>query len=269
MRILEYQAQQKVTEYCYCGDGEPLVFVHGVGLNFEAWEPQLHHFSKSHRVVAINLPGHGKSVMLEPNSNLEDFVNWLHEVLTGLSLQNINLVGHSLGALICAGYAITHSEKVRRVALLSCVYKRSKEARLAVIKRLAKATKGTIEVESTLQRWYDDAPQFSDLHAQTKSWLKSTDAEAYAQAYQAFAFGDTTFAKRLCEIECPALVLTGGADPNSTELDATKISDQIPNSILHVVPNHRHMVNLTSPVHVNATLQQWLECNADSPDGSL
>ena len=57
------------------GQGFPLVFVHGFTTTSEFWKEQAEEFSKSYRVIRINLPGHGASPSPASRSyRIEDFV---------------------------------------------------------------------------------------------------------------------------------------------------------------------------------------------------
>ena len=49
------------TAYAEQGAGEPLVLVHGVGMRLEAWAPQMAALGRYHRVIAVDMPGHGES----------------------------------------------------------------------------------------------------------------------------------------------------------------------------------------------------------------
>ena len=62
--------------YVDLGDGEPVVLVHGVGLRLEAWAPQIASLAATHRVVAVDLPGHGASAPIQTGSGLAAFVDW-------------------------------------------------------------------------------------------------------------------------------------------------------------------------------------------------
>ena len=43
------------------GQGEAVLLIHGVGLNAEAWGPQIAALAETHRVIALDMPGHGQS----------------------------------------------------------------------------------------------------------------------------------------------------------------------------------------------------------------
>ena len=54
-----------------------MVLLHGVGLRLEAWAPQIESLAKTHRVIALDLPGHGGSSPISKGSGLDAFVDWL------------------------------------------------------------------------------------------------------------------------------------------------------------------------------------------------
>jgi pimeloyl-ACP methyl ester carboxylesterase len=112
--------------YVDAGEGEPVVLIHGVGLRLEAWAPQIESLAATHRVIAVDLPGHGASSPIGQGSRLDSFVDWLVAALDDLGLDSVNVAGHSMGALIAGGCAVTAPERVRRVALLSAVHRRER-----------------------------------------------------------------------------------------------------------------------------------------------
>lgn len=240
------------------GKGEPIVLLHGVGMQSAAWTPQIAALKDTHRVLALDLPGHGGSDHLPAASGLPDFVAWCSAVISELDIGPINVVGHSMGALIAAGYTVAHPDQVRRVALLNAVWRRNPDASKAVISRAAKIHEGHADLEAPLSRWFEDTPADAAASALVRSWLSSVNLEGYATAYTAFAHGDTTYAARLPEIACPFLALTADGDLNSTPEMSQQMSAQAPNGYAVEIRGHRHMVNLTAPDQVNAHLLELL-----------
>ena len=240
------------------GTGEPLVLIHGVGMQSAAWDPQIDVFSKTHHVIALDLPGHGESDPLPIDSELPYFVAWLHAALLALNTGPVSLAGHSMGALVSAGFAITHPDMVSRLALLNGVFQRSKIERVAVIARAAEIRAGEFDLEIPLTRWFGDSA--TDKHARTKvsKWLATVNREGYAASYDAFARGDSTYADQFHKITCPLLTLTGDGDLNSSPAMAKKMARVAKNGKSVIIIGHRHMVNLTAPDQVNAALQDWL-----------
>lgn len=238
------------------GAGAPLVLIHGVGLRAEAWGPQISDLQSEFRILAVDMPGHGQTDPLGSGATLPDYVAWAAMVLRDLNLGPVAVAGHSMGALIAMGLTVTSPERVDRLAILNGVYRRSPQAQAAVLARAEEIAQGHANPSAPLSRWFDAGDPLRD---QVRNWLQTVDPRGYAAAYRAFAMGDCTYAARLSEIQCKTLVLTGELDGNSTPEMANLIAAQIPNAVVSVIPNARHMVNLTAPDAVTAALKLWLK----------
>jgi (E)-2-((N-methylformamido)methylene)succinate hydrolase len=241
------------------GTGEPLVLIHGVGMQASAWYPQIDALSQDFRVIAVDMPGHGQSSPLDAHATLPHFVQWAIEFIEALDAGPVNLAGHSMGSLIAAGVAVTRPDRVRRVAVLNGVYRRTHEARQAVLDRAAELRSGTIDIDTPLRRWFNDEEAQRMAAQRVESWLRAVDLEGYATAYTAFARGDETYADGWRDIACPALILTGADDPNSTPAMAEQMAQAAHNGRAVVIDSERHMVNLTAPEAVNRALREWLQ----------
>ena len=238
------------------GKGEPIVLLHGVGMRLEAWGPQLAALAPTHRVIAVDLPGHGESRPLPAEAGLADFVAWAGELLDDLACGPANVAGHSMGALIALGLAVSQPAKVKRVALLNGVFRRTPQARGAVVARAAEIRTGHFDCDGPVRRWFGDSD--SPARRATHEWLAGVDRCAYATAYGAFAHGDDVYAGGIGGLASPALFLTGEDDPNSTPAMSRAMAELAPRGRAVIVPGHRHMVGLTAPDAVNEALKAWL-----------
>ena len=244
--------------YVDAGEGEPVVLVHGVGLRLEAWSPQIDALAATHRVIAVDLPGHGASAPIGRGSGLAEFVDWMLAALDDLGLASVNIAGHSMGALIAGGCVATAPERVRRVALLSAVHRRDSAASAAVKARAATIAAGEVDPVAPLSRWFGDDCATSEPYRLVKEWLTAVDTDAYATAYGAFAEGDAVYADCLPNVICPALFLTGELDPNSTPQMTRDLAAASPHGEARIIAGHRHMVTMTAPDEVTAALRHWL-----------
>lgn len=244
--------------YVEVGEGEALLFVHGVGLRLEAWAPQIEALATTHRVIAVDLPGHGASSPIGRGSGLAEFIDWFTTTLDDLGLDSVNVAGHSMGALIAGGCAVFAPDRVRRVALLSAVHRRDSAAAAAVRARAVEIAAGELDPIAPLSRWFGDECVTSQPYLLVKDWLTSVDIYGYATAYGAFAEGDDLYADRWPGVTCPALLLTGELDPNSTPQMSRDLAAAAPNAEACIVADHRHMVSMTAPDEVNAALRHWL-----------
>lgn len=246
--------------YADMGSGEPVVLIHGVGMRLEAWGPQIDALRKTHRIIAVDLPGHGESRPLPDDARLSEYVAFFADFLDWLKLGPVNVAGHSMGALIAGGLAAERPQAIARVALLNGVYRRGEAARQAVMARAAEIVSGDFDREAPLKRWFgtDQGRDQEEAYALCRTLLATVDAKGYATAYRAFAEGDAVYADHWPSISCPALFLTGDGDLNSTPDMAEAMAKAAQHGKAVVIAGHRHMVNLTAPDAVNAALAAWL-----------
>ena len=77
-----------------------VIFIHGAGMDRTVWSMQARFFAHhGFSIVNLDLPGHGKSEG-PACKTIEEYSDWLCELISYLGLDNVSLVGHSLGSLI-------------------------------------------------------------------------------------------------------------------------------------------------------------------------
>lgn len=77
-----------------------LVFVHGWNCDRSYWSEQLDHFAQDHRVVTVDLAGHGDSSLNRTEWTMQAFGQDVSAVVTALDLREVVLVGHSMGGKV-------------------------------------------------------------------------------------------------------------------------------------------------------------------------
>jgi len=116
------------------GEGKPtFVFVHGWACDRSSFAPQAKHFSRRHRVVSIDLYGHGESDKAPANVSIATYADDVAYLIEQLDLGRVVAVGHSMGALVLLQLAVAHPEQVLAVVLVDpSSFVRSPEQRAAV-----------------------------------------------------------------------------------------------------------------------------------------
>jgi 3-oxoadipate enol-lactonase len=95
--------------YEVAGEGQPLVLIHGNGLDHRNWDDQFLPLSKRFKVIRYDVCGFGKSPAPdpeEPGSNYDDLKN----LLDYLDIKQAHICGLSMGSGIAVDYAIAHPE---------------------------------------------------------------------------------------------------------------------------------------------------------------
>ncbi len=101
------------------GDGAGvLLFVHGAGMDHTVWVMPARHFArKGYRVLAPDLPGHGRSGG-KPLTSVEAMADWLAALLDAVGAASATVLGHSMGSLIASDFAARHPARRQRLVLL-------------------------------------------------------------------------------------------------------------------------------------------------------
>ena len=102
------------------GSGPSLVLLHGIGSNADSFAELLPLLPPDRQVVAWNAPGYGASAPLGPDWPVAaDYADALEAFLDRLGLDRVTLVGHSLGTLMGAAFAVARPARVERLLLAS------------------------------------------------------------------------------------------------------------------------------------------------------
>lgn len=107
------------VNYVDVGEGPVLVFVHGLSGNWMNWLENLPEFAADHRVIALDLPGFGRSPLPSSEITIGLFCDVLIALIHQLDLGAVTLIGNSMGGQISAKLAIEHPELVERMVLVS------------------------------------------------------------------------------------------------------------------------------------------------------
>ena len=95
-----------------------VVFIHGAGQDHTIWVLPTRYFVRHERnVLAVNLPGHGRSEG-PPLESIEALADWIVGVLDAAGIEKSAVVGHSMGSLIALESAFRHPDRVRAIALV-------------------------------------------------------------------------------------------------------------------------------------------------------
>ena len=109
--------------YTDAGAGDPpILFVHGYSCDSHDWSWQLPHFASTHRVIAVDLRGHGRSSVPEDGYDPSQYAADLAALLERQSVAPVVAIGHSLGGAIVSALAVEHAEMVRAVVVVDPAY---------------------------------------------------------------------------------------------------------------------------------------------------
>ena len=102
-----------MINYNISGSGDTtLLFVHGWCINQTYWDHQVSRFESKYQVVTLDLPGHGASGSERSQWTIENFGEDVSMIINALNLENVVLVGHSMGGNIILEAANNNQNEV-------------------------------------------------------------------------------------------------------------------------------------------------------------
>ncbi|MFS2156796.1 alpha/beta fold hydrolase [Pseudomonas sp. Pseusp122] len=251
------------TCYQVSGQGQPVVLIHGVGLNKEMWGGQVVGLADQYQVIVYDMLGHGASPRPPANVDLKGYAEQLLELLDHLQLQKVTVIGFSMGGLIARAFALHFPQRLDALVVLNSVFNRSEQQRAGVIERTAQAAEHgpDANAEAALARWFSLEYQGANP-AQIKALrqtLADNDPQGYLTTYSLFATQDMYRAEDLGSLKVPTLIATGELDPGSTAQMARQLAQKIPGAEVVVLEQQRHMMPMESPRLVNRMLLEFLD----------
>lgn len=251
------------TSYLATGQGQPVVLIHGVGLNKEMWGGQIVGLATRYRVIAYDMLGHGASPRPAAGTGLVGYAEQLRELLDHLQVTQASVVGFSMGGLVARAFALHCPQYLAGLVVLNSVFNRSPEQRAGVIARTSQAAEHgpDANAEAALSRWFSREYQAANPAqiAAIRQTLAGNDPQGYLTTYELFATQDMYRAEDLGQIQVPTLIATGELDPGSTPEMAAQLAQRIPGAQVAVLAEQRHMMPVESPRLVNQLLLQFLD----------
>lgn len=241
--------------YSVQGKGDlALVFIHCWACDRNLWENQVPEFSKKHRVVTVDLPGHGQSGQERKSWSIESYGDDVKTVVTKLDLKRVVLVGSSMGAPIALEAMRRMPERVAAIvpvdSLLNVNEKVPPEQLDAVIKQMQADYKGTT---TTLMNQFFFSPRTpAAVKERVLREATSRPPELAVAILKAIFAYDAIPALR--ETKVPIHAING--DHNPTNLEANR--KYAPQFDAAIIKDTGHYPMLENPARFNQLLAEIL-----------
>ncbi|MFN2120631.1 MAG: alpha/beta fold hydrolase [Anaerolineales bacterium] len=230
----------------------PVILLHGAGGTHLYWPPQLRRIP-GRRILALDLPGHGKSDG-SGRQSIDAYVDDVDAFIRSIGLNTVVLAGHSMGGAIAIELAGRYPGRVLGLCLVST------GAKLRVSPEILSGTDDPAAFSATVTRIVDlsfaaDAsPRLKQLAAQRMRETRSSVLHGDFLACNAF-----DASPRVSGLDMPTLVVCGEQDRMTPPHSSHWLRSHIAGSRLELVPHAGHMVMLEQPDAVTALLDQFLD----------
>jgi pimeloyl-ACP methyl ester carboxylesterase len=231
----------------------PIILVHGAGGNHLYWPPELRRMPNE-RILAVDLPGHGKSQGIGQHT-IDDYADGILAFMKALKLASAVLVGHSMGGAVALQVAIKARRRVVGLALLGSA------ARLRVAPELLQALSDPFRAEAAADTITENSfspstsPRLMEL-ARARLF-ESRSSVLYGDFLACHAF-EPPF-EAVARIAAPTLLIFGEDDRMVPVPAGRLLQEYLPHARLEVVPNAGHMVMLEQPERVMELLASFVQ----------
>ncbi|HEX4734378.1 MAG TPA: alpha/beta fold hydrolase [Thermoleophilaceae bacterium] len=255
------------------GEGDPIVFVHGLSGAWVNWLENIPHFARDHRVIAMDLPGFGHSPMPAEKISVSGYGQIVDELLGALDVDRAVIVGNSMGGFIGAEVAIQFSTRVEKLVLVSAagisIEHQRNEPVLRVLELLddwlilgggwaatrSEALSGRPRIRRQIMKLV--AHRAEKLPAALiAEQVKGSGKPGFVPALDALT--DYPIRDRLADIRCPVLVVWGEQDRLVPVRDAYEFGRLIPDARVVVWPETGHVAMLERPDAFNALVDEFI-----------
>lgn len=235
------------------GDAQstPLILIHGAGGDSRHFPPEIRRL-RGKRVLAPDLPGHGKSSGAGMQS-IPAYAAVLLEWLDRLEIPKVIAAGHSMGGGIVQALALHHPERLKGIILVGS------GARLRVAPQILEnaAQEATYpQTIAVVTEWYYSPaapPRMRELAARRLAEVRPSVVYGDYLACNQF-----DVMEQIAQITLPTLVLCGADDVLTPPKYSHYLASKIRGAALQIIPQAGHMVMVEQPQQVAAAMQDFI-----------
>lgn len=243
------------------GSGPALVLLHGMGASWQWWLENIPALAHRHRVIAVDLPGFGRSDPLPKPAEITTHARTVTELLGQLGVRSATITGHSMGGLVALAMAKADPCLVQNLVLVGAGGVPMTERRLQIILamlrvfsaglrltfvRRALATEGWLRQMALRPAFHDPAVLSPELAAVTMPLL---NAPGFVDAVA--ASGRAVRESVPEDITCPVLLLWGEYDRMAPVHCAEDMHRRLSDSELVIIPGSGHTPAVERPDQFN------------------
>jgi pimeloyl-ACP methyl ester carboxylesterase len=259
------------VNYAEIGKGPAVLLVHGLGGCWRNWLENLPHLGRSHRAIAIDLPGFGHSPMPSWPIEMPSYSRLIHDFCEKLGIDRVAaLVGHSMGGLVLTEAVLERPERFERLVLAAAAgltFAHRQRARThpallafeATVRPLARPFTTWLARPQGRQVAFGALARAPNRLRPELLWETiepSLRAPGFAPAIRAIGRYDGR--SRVSQVALPTLVAWGRNDQIVPVRDAYRYHREIPGSQLEIFERTGHMLQFERPARFNALLDGFL-----------
>lgn len=243
------------------GQGDPVVFSHGLGGNHAIWYQQVFEFAQNHLVITWDQRGFGQSTNINEQAGPEAAARDLEALLDHLGIEKAHLIGQSMGGWTTMAFVLDHPKRVRSVVFadtIAGIYTPAIEEQFDAYIRSA------FSAPVRGAQPFGSHPAIGTKHTA----IHPTHAFLYEQIGSATSPPPPTIARLLREtgydhekirsIDAPVFFIVGSDDPIFTPASIAVAAELIPKSRVVEIPDAGHSPYFELPDQWNTEVLEFL-----------
>lgn len=242
--------------------GPPIIFIHGFPFDKSMWNPQVEFFKKTHRVIAYDLRGFGKSTRGNEEQNISLFADDLVKMMDILEIPNAIVCGLSMGGYILLNAVNRYPQRFKAIVLsdTQCIADtdEGREKRYKSIEQI-KAEGTSAFASSFVNNAFCSSSLIGkkEIVENIKQVILSASPEIIVSTLKALAIRNESCSS-LDNIDIPTLILCGKEDKITPVLQSVFLKEHISSSILATIDDAGHLSNLEQPEIFNEQLSNFI-----------
>lgn len=275
---VRYQQLEDGQEVAYVdeGEGEAIILIHGLGSYIPAWKQTIPALAEKYRVIALDLPGFGKSSKDVNSYSIPSFAKIVADLQDSLGIKKATWIGHSMGSQIALRAALNYPDKINKLVLLAPAgFETFTEQEGTMMSNFVTpqsiiATPDSL-IRQTFKATFFNFPQEAQFMIEDRVAIREAEnfdgyARAYAESVQAMLDGPVF--EELSDINKQSLIIYGKQDmliPNRQlhgDLTTQKVAEtghkKLPNSQLKMIDRAGHFVHFEQSEMVNKKILNFL-----------
>ena len=245
------------------GSGPAIVAIHGWGGNRHVWKPQVADFSRAHRLIAIDIRGHGDSGRPAGDQHYSPatIAADVRALMDRLNIDRAVLMGQSMGTFV--GQLVYHGDpkRVRALVLTGAISGSPPKGQIAGV--WVEGVVKDIEING-IKSYLDRNIQYFFSPGFDPAIMKAATVECYKLDQQAAiaycrAVSGYSIRDRLHEIRVPTLIIDGSMDGRTPVEEGEFINRQIPDAWLKLIKGAGHLANVEQPAVFNRAVLSFID----------
>ncbi len=249
------------------GTGPPIVLLHGINANHRSFDGWVRELSLDHRVITIDLPGHG---LTGPDPARRYSWREMAALVSGLTdaigLQRFVLAGNSLGGAVALELALAHSEKLSALVLIDSIGAPELGPKPPALEALSRPLLGRLfsvltprsVVRQVLASTYADPGRLSGAQVDAYYDLLLRAGNRRAAREVLLKGAGQGLASRVGAIAVPTLILWGTRDSWVAPARAEWFAEKIPGATVVRFENLGHLPMAEDPAATATALREFL-----------